>query len=363
MNDVSQRDADGAVMLIPSLEPDHRLPAYIDRLRKAGFTRIVVVDDGSAESYQPVFRQIEAMDGTTVLHHEVNRGKGAALKTGYRYIQQHAQGVTGVITADADGQHTVEDCLKLANCLLEKKQALYLGSRDFSLPQVPAKSRIGNRATSALFFALYHHWLQDTQTGLRAFRVEELPFMIDVEGDRFEYEMNVLIACAHSRIPMIAVPIETVYENENQGSHYHPFRDSWRIAKVLFGGFFKFMGSSLLCVAIDQGAFNLLNLGVFGNGVVKNGTLILVSTVIARVISAGVNFAINKNLVFRKEGNLTTSLPRYILLSIAVMLLSAGGTWLLGNTGLSTQAAKPIVDTLLYFVNYRVQRQWVFGEG
>ena len=354
--------ADEAVILIPSLEPDDRLPAYIQRLSDSGFTRIVVVDDGSAESYQPIFQKLETVAGTTVLHHEVNKGKGVALKTGYRYILDHLKHVSGVITADADGQHTVEDCLRLAEKLKERKRALYLGSRDFSQEHVPPKSRIGNRTTSVLFLLLYGKWVSDTQTGLRAFRAEDLPFMIGVEGERFEYEMNVLIACARSGLDIVPITIETIYENENKGSHYHPLKDSVRIFRVLLSGFIKFMGSSLICVLIDQGIFNLMNLAVFANGEAKTGRLILISTVIARVISAGVNFVINKNLVFGQKKGGKAALVRYIILSCGVMLASAGGTWLMGKTGMSSTVAKLIADTVLYFVSFRIQQRWVFRE-
>ena len=211
-----------AVMLIPSLEPDDRLPAYVEQLQAQGFHPIVIVDDGSSESYQPIFERIAARDGCVVLHHEVNRGKGCALKTGYAYIRAHLPDAYGIITADADGQHTVEDCWRLAEALKEQKKALYLGSRDFNLPDVPPKSRFGNKTTSGVFWALYGQWLPDTQTGLRAFRREELDFMIDVPGERFEYEMQVLIACARANIPMIPLTIETVYENETLARIFIP---------------------------------------------------------------------------------------------------------------------------------------------
>ncbi len=200
-----------AVILIPSLEPDERLPAYIRKLTESGFGHVVVVDDGSGESYQPIFLEVEGTGPqVTVLHHDVNHGKGVALKTGFRWIQENLPEISGVITADADGQHTVPDCVHLAEELENGKRALYLGSRDFSLENVPPKSRTGNRFTSCLFFLLYGKWLQDTQTGLRAFRKEDLSFMIGVDGERFEYEMNMLIACARNDLPMIPITIETV---------------------------------------------------------------------------------------------------------------------------------------------------------
>ena len=358
---MTRQPAADAVILIPSLEPDERLPQYIRELKESGFRHAVVVDDGSSERYQPIFQEIDKMDGVTVLHHEVNRGKGVALKTGYRYIKEHLTDITGVITADADGQHTVKDCIRLAEMLEDGKKALYLGSRDFSLDFIPEKSRKGNKITSAVFKVLYGQYLPDTQTGLRAFRREELDFMMGVEGERYEYEMKVLIACTRANIPLIPVTIETIYENNNEGTHFHPIRDSWRIYKVILGSFFAFMASSLICVLIDQGIFNLLNLGVFHNGETKTAGTILLCTVIARVISAGTNFTMNRNLVFKQKGNAKKAFLRYLALCIGIMLMSAGGTWLLSRI-MSSTVAKLIVDTLLYFVSYRMQQSWVFRE-
>ena len=352
-----------AVILIPSLEPDERMPSYIRELKEAGFGHIVVVDDGSGEPFQHFFQEAETVADTIVLHHEVNKGKGVALKTGYRYILEQIPDISGVITADADGQHTVADCVRLAETLEQGKKALYLGSRDFTQPDIPPKSRTGNRITSAVFKLLYGHYLPDTQTGLRAFRREELPFMAAVEGERYEYEMKVLIACSRAGIPMIPVPIETIYENNNEGTHFHPLKDSWRIYKVILGSFIKFAASSLSCVAIDQGIFNLMNLVVFANGTAKDPKFILVSTVAARVVSATVNFLLNRNLVFKDTGDARKAFVRYVLLCAGVMLMSAAGTWLLGLTGMSSTIAKMITDTVLYLVSYRVQSSWVFrGE-
>ena len=362
MNEISQAVRD-AVILIPSLEPDERLPAYIRELELSGFGRIVVVDDGSGEKYLPIFQQVEDIPRTTVLRHDVNRGKGVALKTGYQYIQTLDESYTGIITADSDGQHTVKDCIRLAEKLEEGKQALYLGSRDFNLPDIPPKSKSGNRITSTVFRVLYGQWLPDTQTGLRAFRREELPFMLEVEGERYEYEMKVLIACSRSHIPMIPVTIETIYENgKNEGTHFHPIRDSWRIYKVILGSFFKFMSSSLFCTLIDQGLFNLLNLVVFSNGTAKDARLILASTVIARVISSCTNFLLNWKYVFGQSKHPKKAFMRYVALSIGIMLASWGGTWLLGNTGMSSTVAKLITDTILYLVSFRMQQIWVFRE-
>ena len=358
----TQRALENAVILIPSLEPDERLPAYIEKLTASGFGHVVIVDDGSPAEYQEIFERIDRIDRVKVLHHDVNHGKGIALKTGYTWIRDNLDGISGVITADADGQHTVPDCVHLAEELDSGKRALYLGARDFSLDHVPPKSRSGNRMTSVLFKLLYGVWLNDTQTGLRAFRREDLDFMINVEGARFEYEMNVLIDCVRSDLPIISIPITTVYENENKGTHYHPFRDSMRIFSVLAKGFIRFMGSSLFCVLLDQAIFNLLNLAVFHNGALKQARIILLCTAVARICSATTNFILNKKFVFKLKGNTGGAAWRYALLSLVVIFASAGLVWLLGRVGMNTTIAKILVDTILYFVNFRIQQKWVFHE-
>lgn len=349
-----------AVILIPSLEPDERLPAYVANLLERGFPQAVIVNDGSSEKYQPIFDQLSAMEGVTVLRHEVNRGKGCALKTGYAFIRDHMPDASGVITADADGQHTVEDCWKLAEALRENRQAMYLGSRDFSLPNVPPKSRFGNKITSAVFKLLYGQWLPDTQTGLRAFRREQLQFMIDVPGERFEYEMQVLIACARAGLDMVPITIETVYENENEGTHFHPIRDSYRIYKVILGNFVKFMGASILSFLIDNGVFTVFDQFVFSSGFVGK---IALSTIIARCISAPCNFLLNRNLVFKVKGDTGQTALRYAILCVLLLLVSSGSLTILALLGMPKWLdtfAKIAIDTVLYLVSYRVQNKWVF---
>lgn len=359
-----------AVILIPSLEPDERLPAYIQKLSESGFSHIVVVDDGSSEAYQPIFKEVEGVDRAVVLHHDVNHGKGVALKTGYKYILDNLPDVAGVITADADGQHTVPDCIRLAEEIGKGEKALYLGSRDFSLENIPPKSRSGNKITSVVFKLLYGQYLPDTQTGLRAFRREELPFMINVEGERFEYEMKVLIACSRAGIPMIPVTIETIYENENKGTHFHPIKDSWKIYKVILGSFFKFMGASIISFLADHLLFNLFSgwlfplLGIHLNvslplGIHLDNTSLANYT--ARLFSAILNFRLNKDMVFKVRGSKGAGW-RYALVAVGIVILSTLGIKGLGKLGMAPWLAKVIVDTLLYFVSYRVQQQWVFKE-
>ena len=352
-------------VLIPSLEPDGRLLAYVKSLLERGFHQVLIVDDGSGPSYQPIFEELDQLAGCTVLHHPVNRGKGCALKTGYQYIEKQMRDVLGVVTADADGQHTVKDVWALSARLAAGEKGLLLGSRDFSLPQVPPKSRTGNRITSCVFWMLYARWLPDTQTGLRGFLREYLPFMEGVEGDRFEYEMNVLIACSRDKLPMAVVPIDTVYHDDNKGTHFHPFRDSLRIYKVIFQNFFKFMSSSLIATGVDWLLCFIL-LDALANPLAQSPELVRigVATYAARLISASINFILNKNFVFHLKSQGHKALFRYILVCIGIAALSSLAVTLLHTAlGMQEKIAKVICDTLLYFLSYQAQRRWVFAPA
>jgi len=362
-------NAKNCCVLIPSLSPDERLPQYVSQLLEGGFGGVVVVDDGSAREYQEFFDRIQTWDKCHVLHHEVNRGKGAALKTGYAYIEKNTE-FDGVITADSDGQHTVKDTLNLASLLDEKEQCLLLGSRDFSRNsvQVPPKSRLGNRITSVVFQLFYGPRLPDTQTGLRAFVRGLLPFMQEIGGDRFEYEMNVLIRCAVVKLPMKPIAIDTVYHDENKGTHFHPIRDSWRIYKLLLGGFFKFMSASVMATVVDFALFTLLNAWVLPMfmqpvylNVLGSDLRVVAATLGARAVSAVLNFKLNENFVFNLK-KCRGAAGRYIILCVLVALVSGltvGALSALLPTVSSTLIKIP-VDVTLFLLNYRIQQDWVF---
>ena len=360
-------------VLIPSLEPDEKLPAYVEELSRAQYGLILVIDDGSSAGYQPIFERIAGWPGCKVLHHEVNRGKGAALRTGYEYILRHTS-LDGVITADSDGQHTVDDTARLAERLSADKTELLLGSRDFSRhsTQVPPKSRFGNRLTSGIFALLYGRYLPDTQTGLRGMSRAMLDDCLQITGDRFEYEMNQLIWCSRHHIPMTVVPIETVYHNENQGTHFHPIRDSWRIYKLILGNFFKFTSASLICWLVDFILFTLLKRIPFLaqleldtpwlRALSRSSEAILLATAIARVVSATLNFFLNRDAVFNIK-KCKGAAWRYILLCVAVMLVSGICVSALHDlTGIESSVIKIVIDLLLFFINYRIQKSWVFAQ-
>ena len=351
-----------SVVVIPSLHPDNRLTAYTAELCRAGLW-VIVVDDGSGADYAGIFKLIAQTDGCTVLRHETNLGKGCALKTAFKHLLEGKVNADFIVTADSDGQHTVEDVFKIKDRLTQNMRGVILGSRDFSCSIVPFKSRAGNHITSMVFRLLYGESCPDTQTGLRAFTAELLPFMMDVPGKRFEYEMNMLIRLTRSKRPIEHLPIHTVYENNNSGTHFQTIRDSARIYKVIFGNFFMFAFSSLLATGIDIAVYNVLLTVLFNAGQNTDFQRIAFSQTAARIISCTVNFFFNKHVVFNRRAGGKGFFLRYVALSVIILAASVGLVSLFKVlTGINERVLSLIINLTLFFISYRVQRQWVFRE-
>ena len=217
------------VVLIPAYKPDRKLIETLAKLDEKQFL-LMVVDDGSGADYDPVF--IEASKYARVIRYAVNRGKGGALKQGFRCIRKCFSEANYVITADADGQHKPEDIAKLSDYLHENG-GFVIGSRAF-VGEVPLRSRFGNTVTRGVYHLVSGVKVQDTQTGLRGFERSLLKWLLSIPGDRYEYEMNVLMSAARDQITIGEVPIETVYEGKNESSHFRPLHDSVKIYKEIF---------------------------------------------------------------------------------------------------------------------------------
>lgn len=192
--------------IVPSYKPDEKLAGVLRDLTAAGFERIIVVDDGSGPDYEAYFRQAEGYPQCVLLRHEVNRGKGGALKTAFAWFLEHTGEDLGVVTVDGDGQHTAADALRCARELEAHPDSLVLGVRQFDGADVPLRSRIGNQATIWCFRVLCGVGVSDTQTGLRAIGTDFLRALCTVPGDRYEFETNMLLATSRLGIPIREVP-------------------------------------------------------------------------------------------------------------------------------------------------------------
>lgn len=338
-------------LVIPAYQPDFNLLTLIEKIHKKCDFSIIVIDDGSSPECQEIFARAENYG--TVLRHQVNQGKGQALKTAFAYIQ--SLNIPGtIVTADADGQHKIWDILRTSNKADENPSTLVLGVRAFT-GKVPLRSRFGNSLTRILFKIQTGIAVSDTQTGLRAFTTDLIPFMMEVEGQRYEYEMNMLLE-ASKQYSILEVPIETVYINDNQASHFRPFRDGL----IIYKNIFKFALSSFSSFIVD---YLVYALSILCLSFIPSGLRLILSNGLARVTSCIFNFSTNKKLVFKNKasnlktgvGYLTLSLVLFFLDTLLISLFNTG-------FGINLFMAKIVVGMLLFVVSWTVQTRFIFKE-
>ncbi len=347
-------------VVLPSLNPDEKLMKVVCGVLAAGFTDIIIVNDGSDSEHTQPFIKAAALPGVTVLTHTVNRGKGRALKTAFEYCLANRPNIDGVVTVDGDNQHTSEDIYACAEKMTELGDIVVLGARDFSRGNVPFKSFYGNSITRMVFRAVCGINITDTQTGLRAIPAKYLELMTTIEGERFEYETEMLLCLRKNNIRFTEVPIKTVYIESNATSHFKPFRDSYMIYRMIF----RYILGAFASFLIDYALFALLVLLI---GAEAPRLLRLSCAYIpARVISSIFNYAFNRNAVFRSDSPLLRTIRRYYTLWACQLLASLGIEYLLSRLLVAAPSGeiflKIPLELAIFFFSFQIQQRWVFRK-
>lgn len=349
-------------VIIPAYKPDENLPSVIEGLKETGFTDFIIVNDGSGPDYSEIFENVGNIPGCTLLEHEVNRGKGAALKTAFSYCVEKRRSVRGVVTADADGQHRPEDISGCVEDMLESGD-IVLGCRDFNTPGIPKRSVFGNKVSSKLYKLFYGLDLGDTQTGLRAIPQKYIKYLSEIPGDRYEYESNMLFGISKYSLPLSERTIETVYEDENSSSHFRPIHDSMRIyKKLLLHGL-----GSLIATVIDIVMWLLLTGFLENHSVGKDKLFLMILAACgARVISALFHYFYSFFVVFDREGG-AASFFKYVLIAfgvLALQLVAPAGTGII-SSNLPTAVfilIKCVVSVIAFPFVFRILHLSVFKK-
>ena len=334
------------VVLIPAYEPTNQLITLVKNLKECNLN-IIIINDGSNKNYDSIFK--ESNKHATVLTHLVNQGKGEALKTGIKFIYQNFSKDYIIITMDCDGQHTIKDALKLSKYASNHPDYLVLGSRKRS-KKIPLKSFLGNTITRVVYRLSTGIDVYDTQTGLRAFSNKLSPIMLEITGSRFEYEMNVLLECPKHNIKIKEITIETIYFDNNLHTHFNPLKDSFRIYKQIF----KFLLSSMFSFLIDYLLYSIFI-------IISNN--LLLSNIFARILSATINFNVNKQIVFNNKEKNQNQIVKYFTLALTILILN---TILLNilvkYLFLNKFLAKILVEILLFFFSWLIQKKIIFKK-
>ena len=337
-------------VIIPAYQPEAVLVGLIRALVENLIEWIIVVDDGSGAEYQDTFERAGNLPRVTVLKHERNLGKGAALKTGIKYVASHFPHCSGIITADADGQHEPSDIAAVAVVFTAHPEALILGSREFR-HDVPWRSLIGNRITRQLVHVLVGRYLSDTQTGLRAIPAALFPPLAKIQSTGYEFELDMLIAAKHRKVLIIEQPIKTVYQPGNPTSHFNPLIDSLKITFVLL----RFSSVSLITALIDNTVFILA---------FKATGQVIAAQVAARTAATCFNYPAGRRAVFLSDGSHRVLLPRYLgLVAVMGALSYFLMNYILNPAIHNIYFSKILGEGMLFVLSFVIQRDFVFSRA
>jgi len=333
-------------VLIPAYNPNETLLEVTKSLIQHGVQHILIVNDGSTLECAHIFESLENLEQCKVIHHAVNLGKGRAIKTGLNYIYLTFEDAPGIITADADGQHLTKDILKVAETFLKNPHALVMGARKFD-SRTPLRSLLGNVITKYIFRFLIGKKISDTQSGLRCIPRNAVPRFIKMEGEKYDYEMNMLISTKINAMNVIEEQISTVYIDNNKASHFNPLIDSMMIYFLLI----RFSFSSLFASMIDFIIFAVIY------SLSRN---ILAAMVFARLVAGNINFFVNRKLVFYSKEKVTVTIVKYYVLFVALGALAFISVRTMADFGINVLFAKILTETVLFIASFSIQRDFIF---
>lgn len=336
------------VFLIPSYQPTEILCRLLQELRLRDSSPIVVVDDGSGADYDAIFERVKQLPGISVLTNAVNLGKGAALKHGMNHILVNYPACTGVVTADADGQHAVADILRVTAELKTKPDNVIFGARQFGR-DVPLRSRLGNVISRHVYRFFIGLNLSDTQTGLRGIPRSLMVRCLSIRANRYEFETEQLVVIQSAGMPVREIPIETIYIDDNRASHFRPVLDSAQIYFVLL----RYIASSLITAAID--------ILVFATAIAWSGDLLL-SNAVGRMVAIWAQFTLLQKFVFRLRGS-TKMFVAYLGLVLVSGIVSTALQIQIANVVPFPVAAKIIAEVSVFLFNFLFLRDLVFGAS
>ncbi len=215
-------------LIIPVYQPTELVLPFLAKFKKDDFDYFVVVDDGSGPEFEERFAEVQELGLFTLLRLKKNKGKGKAMKCALSYLMKKDPELGGVVTADGDGQHAYEDVLKVRDALETNQEKLILGTRNRK--DMPPASQNGSWWSSLYFKMMSGVSLEDTQTGLRGIPKCYFSTFLASPGSRYEFEMGFLAGIVREE-KIVAVPIQTIYLNDNSSTHYRKVIDSIRIAR------------------------------------------------------------------------------------------------------------------------------------
>lgn len=349
------------IIIIPSLNPNQRLISLVDELIDTKICRIVIVNDGSDMTCSSIFERLNNYKDVVVLNHKTNLGRGAALKTAFSYCIGNFKDCFGVVTATDDGQYKASEIIKVAQESERFQSCLILGERPLDETNTSKIDYIGNKALRQAFRFLYDLKMSDPRTELRAIPMSELSWILKIKGQRYEYEVNMLIQAKRRNVKIKQIPIKISSFNLSEKSHYKTISDTTRIVMIFLLNICLYSAASVLSIVIDVGTFFICNTFIFSK--VDVAFRLFMSTVISRTLSSMWDFSINRKFFTKGVGEFKTHLVRYYTLWFCQMMTSYFLLYMLHSViKINASILKGMVDIFLAIISYKIQLRYVFSN-
>ncbi|MCF6249492.1 MAG: bifunctional glycosyltransferase family 2/GtrA family protein [Desulfobacula sp.] len=349
------------VIVIPAYNPEKEiLIALVKQILTFDIEKLIVINDGSNPECSDVFNSLEKIEKITVLYHKENLGKGAALRTGFEHILKFKMPCKSIITVDADGQHLPGDVKKIIDRAGQMPDAFILGVRQFK-GHIPLRSLLGNKMTYLMFRGLVGKKISDTQTGLRAIPKCHLDKIVTLSSDRYAYELEMLLTLVQDGLPIIEVPVATVYQNNNEVSSFRPIADSVMVYQTLFMWWFSFRFKQLLKYSLSGVFSTIADFGAYII-LINLSCGFVTASILARMLSILIHFSSNKYFTFSyKNAPDLSEIAKYLLVVVFNLVSSIFLIFIFVRyLSMGEVVAKVVAQMLLFFATYTLLNGFVF---
>jgi len=333
-------------VLICSDRPDRSVMRLIERVRGNDQMVPLAVFAGSEPEGMPAYVQ--------ALYCPESDGVGVRIKAALRYVRDSMPECGYVIRLDADSPCNFEDIMRLNKTIVRTRGELVLGKRRLNT-ELSLKSVMRSAVVRQVFALASGRNIHDTETRIRGFGRELIDTLLHIDGEGYEYEVNVLLYCARNGVPISETKISTPC-TESPDSYMQHLRDWIKV----YGCVVKFAISSLIAFLIDL--FILLGMNRLLDGMHEVAALVI-SVGTARVISAVVNFYINHFIVFDSNEHVGTAMLKFGLLQIIVLAGNYAIMHVLNILlNMPLAVSKVIADTAMFAVSFVIQGRFIYNK-
>lgn len=346
-------------VIIPAYRPNQSLIRFVRNLNDRNVRDIVIVDDGSGETFRNIFAQLYNEYGCTIIEHAVNLGRGRALKSGFNaLLSRRDPNMIGCVITDCYGSYSTEDVTRIIDGLEKNSNKLIIGARILDESLMSKSSRVGNKVQRKSYHSLLGINVTDCQSVLRAIPVDYMQKLMNTSGEGYVFDTNMIIDTKKYNVGVMEIPVKTRYSQRRTHQEMRTFKDNFPIYLT----FAKYIFTSVAASIVDIILFTILCKILVNIKAINVASMyVAISTALARLVSATINYRLNYKLVFQTNSAQGKTFAKWVILCVIQMAMSATAVSMLHSfIGGEEVLYKIPVDFALFFFSYYFSREFVY---